>query len=92
MNKMQLPFSRKKMLSHTFEKNDEKTEGILALLKEMTNQRKQKKDPKQTKKYQKSLIEVYDLRAPGKEYFQKHQKVDGLFKDMLELNYVLSEY
>lgn len=41
---MQLPFSRKKMLSHTFEKYDDHTDGILSLLKEMTNQRKQKKD------------------------------------------------
>lgn len=51
MSKMQLPFSRSKMLSHTFEKGDDKTEGILNLLKEMTNNRKMKKDPKQTKKY-----------------------------------------
>lgn len=39
----------------------------------------------------KTLIDQYDLRAPPKEYYQKYNKLDSVFKDMLDINYVLTE-
>lgn len=35
------------------------------------------------------MIDHFGLRPPPREYYQKHPKLDKLFKDMLDINYVL---
>ena len=38
------------------------------------------------------LLNLFNLRQPNKAYYIKHpqlQKIDNMFKDMLDLNYVL---
>ncbi|CAD8188810.1 unnamed protein product [Paramecium octaurelia] len=86
MNKPQVPFSRPKMLQHNFEKSDEKLKFVGLL----NNQPQVQK--KQDIKYTQNILDKFNLRAPPKEYYQKFAKVDPLFKEMLELNYVLNNH
>lgn len=86
MNKGQVPFSRPKNLQHNFEKPDEKVKFI-GLLSNTTEPQKQEKA-----RMQSNIIDAFNLRAPPKEYYQKFSKVDPLFKEMLDLNYVLNNH
>ena len=38
------------------------------------------------------MYEIFDLKNPTKEELQKYSKVDHLFKNFLEMNYVLRNH
>ncbi|EAR85749.2 hypothetical protein TTHERM_00312310 (macronuclear) [Tetrahymena thermophila SB210] len=84
-----LPYAKKKMIRHAFETVNDKEDNLLSQLKQFSQSRKQKKETKNTQKSHKSIIDHFGLRPPPREYYQKHPKLDKMFKDMLDLNYVL---
>ena len=40
----------------------------------------------------KNIYEIFELKNPSKEELQKYNKVDHLFKNFLEMNYVLKNH
>ncbi|KAL4504511.1 hypothetical protein ABPG72_009957 [Tetrahymena utriculariae] len=89
---LNLPFKKKKMIKHVFEKVDENQQDMINKMKLMYQDKEvvKKKEVKVNQRG-KTLIDQYDLRAPPKEYYMKHQKLIKYFKDMLDINYVLTE-
>ncbi|KAM3132455.1 hypothetical protein pb186bvf_015414 [Paramecium bursaria] len=86
MEKSQVPFSRAKLLQHNFEKSDERPQ-LANILKVVPVE-----EQKIVKKQVFNIFDQFDIRAPQKEYYQKFPKVDPLFKEMLDLNYVLNNH
>lgn len=58
--------------------------------KEEKLEKEEKKNANFTQKG-KSLIDSYNLRQPGKEYYEKYKKYENLFKEILDINYILKE-
>ncbi|KAL4456139.1 hypothetical protein ABPG74_014100 [Tetrahymena malaccensis] len=89
---LNLPFKKKKMIKHVFEKVDESQQDMINKMKLMYQDKEvvKKKEVKVNQRGR-TLIDQYGLRAPPKEYYMKHQKLNKYFKDMLDINYVLTE-
>lgn len=81
-------------MRYTFEKAKNKNESLLQIMKTFSDTRNIKKDVKQQKQIQKNMADFYNLKPPNKEYYKKHQilKVDKMFTEMLDLNYVLKHH
>lgn len=83
------------MINHQFEKIEGNSNQLLNQMKSMLLDKNEINAKKKEHKYQgkgKSLIDQYGLHGPTKEYYEKSNSSSGpLFKDMYDMNYVLTE-
>jgi hypothetical protein len=98
---MALPLTRNKMIHHCFENVTEKDDNLLRSLKRYNSTGSVVKEKKAVKASQVGLMDKFNLRAPGRDYYKIHENevykkifpekknmydnINKMFKEMLDL-------
>ncbi|CAD8132778.1 unnamed protein product [Paramecium pentaurelia] len=91
LHRTSLGFEKPKIINHPIMKSQLGDINFMQRLKDLESDGEQKLDNKIQRSHRHNIIEQHNLTYPPKEYFQKNVKVDALFKNFLELKYVLDQ-
>ncbi|CAK95006.1 unnamed protein product (macronuclear) [Paramecium tetraurelia] len=91
LHRTSLEFEKPKIIKHPLMKSQLGDIDFMQRLKDLETEGQNKLETKIQKSHRKNIVEQHNLTYPPKEYFQKNVKVDALFKNFLELKYVLDQ-
>ncbi|CAK86867.1 unnamed protein product (macronuclear) [Paramecium tetraurelia] len=91
LHRTSLGFEKPKIINHPLLKSQLGDMNFMQRLKDLEQDGEQKLETKIQRSHRQNIVEQHNLTYPPKEYFQKNVKVDALFKNFLELKYVLDQ-
>ncbi|CAD8103551.1 unnamed protein product [Paramecium sonneborni] len=91
LHRSSLGFEKPKIINHPIMKSQLGEMNFMQRLKQLESDGEQKLETKIQRSHRQNIVEQHNLTYPPKEYFQKNVKVDSLFKNFLELKYVLDQ-